>query len=413
MSRDLYGRVLDMPWPWTFAVWNAFAALCYLAVGWRSGNLAHLSSTVFSSVDAGTYRQVADWIFSGGPKTAALAQRPILYPVVMGAANSIGGAAAVWLVNVILWLGSLNLAALAAFRFTSERWAAWLVFIVMATNVSLIVLTFHALAETLAVALLALWAYGLTRLATRITVSQAVWALLPITLLVIARPEFELLLGLMLAVVAVLAFRSQAPWLVVAASAGCLVPVLVQLWFMESVNHYFGLSEIGEGTIRAYFLARLYAALAHSADIVAQRPNTAGLSNFEVAQAVLHHPVQAVVVLLGILKENLLSGSNFVGDNNPTLGRLIVLTNYVYAACLAVLMPLVAIALVRARDGRLFLLSAAIANVLLTGSLSFWQGDRLTLIALPLWLVALVLATSEVRVPARWRPLPQEKPTAA
>lgn len=399
-----------MPTPWAIAALNAFAALCYVVVGWRSGNLAHLDSTVFSSVDAGTYRQVADYIFGGGPKTEALALRPFLYPLVVGAANMLGGARAVWLINVVLWFASLNVAALAAYRFTDKRWASFLVFIVMATNISLIILTFHALAETLAVALLALWAYGLTRLSGQITVSQAVWVLLPVSLLVVAKPEFELLLALVFVVVVVLALRSHATWLVMGAGAACLLPVLVQLWFMESVNHYFGLSEIGEGTIRGYFLARLYALLANSSDIAAQRPDTRGLSNGAVVQVLLQHPAQAVIVLLSTLKDNLLSGSNFVGG---TTGRLIVVTNYVYAACLAVLLPLVAVALVRARDGRLALLSAAILNVLLTGSLSFWQGDRLTLIALPVWLVALVVATSEVRVPARWRPLPQEKPTAA
>jgi hypothetical protein len=387
-----------LPSSWRIVVaLYGFAVFFYVIVGLRSGNLTHLGSTVFSSVDAGTYRQVADWIYGSGPKTAAVAQRPFLYPVILGLADRVGGPGAVWFLNFLLWLAAINITSLAVQRFVQRTWAAVLVFLLMATNISLIVLTFHALAETLAVALLAAWALGLTLLSKRIEPVQAVWALLPLTLLVVVKPEFELLLVLMVLVVVVLSARSRQRAVLVGVIAVCLVPVSVQLGLMATVNHYMGLSVVGDDTIRYYFMARLYASIAHSSDILGQRQVTGGLTTGAMLRVIGSHPLQTVVVLGSTLRENLLSGSNFVGGSNPTLGKAIVLTNYVYAAALVVMVPLATLAIWTRRDGRLILLCAGILNVLLSGSLSFWQGDRLTVIALPLLLVALALAVAQAR----------------
>ena len=62
---------------------------------------------------------------------------------------------------------------------------------------------------------------------------------------------------------------------------------------------------------------------------------------------------------------------------------------------LVALVPLAAAALWRARDGRLALLCLATFNVFASGGLSFYQGDRLTVIALPLWTIAGLLALRE------------------
>ncbi len=326
---------------WAFVALNVFAAACYGLVAWRSGYLAHIHSSVFSSVDAGSYRDVADWIFGVRPNLHASIQRPVFYPLILGLAMRVGDEYGVWLVNVALWFAALNLAGIAANRFVHQTWATIVVFVVMATNVSLIVLTFHALTETLVLALLALWSYGLTRLTRTITPSQVVWVLLPVSLLTITKPEFELLLGLVIVFLAVLAWRCERPATAAAAIVLCLCPVVVQVGLMLVFNHFIG-------------------------------------------------------VFLSILRDNLLSGSNFITASNPLLGKAVFFTNYVYAAALIVAAPLAAVALWLQRDGRLALLVAATLNVLAVGGLSFWQGDRLTVIALPVWLLAMTLAAGQI-----------------
>ncbi len=381
---------------WALVALNGLAVACYGLVAWRSGYLAHIHSSVFSSVDAGSYRDVADWIFGVRANPHASIQRPVFYPLILGLAMRVGDEYGVWLVNVALWFAALNLAGIAAYRFVHQMWATIVVFVVMATNVSLIVLTFHALTETLVLALLALWSYGLTRLTGRITPSQVAWVLLPVSLLTITKPEFELLLGLVIVVLAVLAWRGERPAMAAVAIVLCLSPVMVQVGLMLAFNHFVGLSKIGETTIRTYYMARLYAALAHSSDIRAQALLTANLSNIAVVQALLAHPGEALSMFLRILRENLTSGSNFITASNPLLGKAVFFTNYVYAAALIVAAPLAAVALWLKRDGRLALLAAAALNVMVAGGLSFWQGDRLTVIALPVWLLALTLAAAQI-----------------
>ena len=114
-----------------------------------------------------------------------------------------------------------------------------------------------------------------------------------------------------------------------------------------------------------------------------------GLSNPEAARLVLSHAGDAIAVFSTTLKDNLLAGSNFIlPEANRHLNSVIVWTNRAYALMLVALIPLAAAALWRARDGRLALLCVATLNVFLSGGLSFYQGDRLTVIALPLWTIA-------------------------
>lgn len=372
------------------------AAGAYLLVSWQSGYLAHPTASVFSSPDSHEYRQVADWIFGARGSADASAWRPFLYPAILGLADRVGGATAVWLLNLVMWFAALNIAAAAAYRLVKSEWAAILAFLALATNVSLILLTYQALTEIITVALIATWIFGLSQMTARPGAAQVVWSLLPLTLLVVVKPEFELLLGVMTIVLVVLLWRSPARGGAAVAFAACLIPVAIQLAVMVTFNHYFGLSTIGDSTIRGYFLARLYMSVNHVGDFNAARQQVIGFSNAEAARLVLGHAGDAIAVFITTLKDNLLAGSNFIlPDANRHLNSVIVWSNRAYALMLVALVPLAAAALWRARDGRLALLGVGTLNVFLSSGLSFYQGDRLTVIALPLWSIAGLLALRE------------------
>jgi hypothetical protein len=372
------------------------AAGAYLLVSWQSGYLAHPTASVFSSPDSHEYRQVADWIFGTRGSADASAWRPFLYPVILGLTDLVGGATAVWLLNLVMWFAAPNIAAAAAYRLVKSEWAAILAFLALATNVSLILLTYQALTEIITVALIVTWIYGLSHLTARLGSTQVVWSLLPLTLLVVVKPEFELLLGVMAVVLAVLVWRSPARGTAGVAFAACLLPIAIQLAVMVTFNHYLGISTIGDSTIRGYFLARLYMTINHTNDFNAARQQVIGLSNLEAARLVLSHAGDAIAVFSTTLKDNLLAGSNFIlPEANKHLNSVVVWTNRAYALMLVALVPLAAAALWRARDGRLALLGVGTLNVFLSGGLSFYQGDRLTVIALPLWSIAGLLALRE------------------
>src|SRR6267378_2103349 len=163
---------------------NLVAAIIYVAVGYASGLLIPVQTahsgffSLFSSNDSLQYHAVADWIFGARDRPiAASAGRPFLYPLLLGLAERIGGLRGIWLLNVLLWFTTLNAAAAATHRFVKSRWAAVIVFLVLATNASLIVLTFKGLTEITTVALLAIWMYGLSHLTRQPAPSQVAWVL--------------------------------------------------------------------------------------------------------------------------------------------------------------------------------------------------------------------------------------------
>ncbi len=375
-------------------VLNLVAAITYLLVAWASGSFAHIQTSVFSSPDSQEYRAVADWIY-GGPWTQVVATRPFLFPSLIGLAERIGGIPGVWLLNLVLWFASLNLAAAAAYRFVKSNWAAAFVFLVLAINVSLIVLSFEGLTELTVVALLALWAYGLSHLTTRPTPSQVAWALLPVALLVVVKPEFELLLAVMALVLVIGIARSDTRGVAAVVFAACLVPIVIQLAVMVHFAGYFGISRIGDVTLRGYYLARLEIFITHNNDLALARLQTAGLTNLGAARLVLSHFGTALEVFAFNLNQNLLAGSSFLGGVHPRIQAVVFTTQAAYYIVLVAMIPLVAVALWRARDGRLALLCIAALNIFFAGGLTFRQGDRITIVALPIWLIALVLAFKE------------------
>jgi hypothetical protein len=109
---------------------------------------------------------------------------------------------------------------------------------------------------------------------------------------------------------------------------------------------------------------------------------------------VLNHFGDAVLVYASIVQENLLAGTNFLTDH-PHIEFAILVTQLIFFILLLVMIPLVCVALWRARDGRLVLMCCGALNVILASGVDFWAGDRYAVVALPLWLPAFVLAVKE------------------
>jgi hypothetical protein len=383
---------------------NLIAVLSYVLMGWVSSYFAHVFTIVYSTGDSRSYRAVADWIFGARASAPESAWRPYLYPLLQGLAARLGGTPGVWLLNVAFWFVTLNVVAAATFRFVKSSWAAALVFLALATNVSLILLSFHGLTEITVVALLAIWIYGLSHLTTRPTASQVAWALLPVSLLTVVKPAFEILLAVMFVVMLIGVIRSTGRGLTAAVFAACLIPVVIQLAIEVYFNGYFGISTIGENTFRGYFLSRLDVAIGDSINFDMARQKMVGLSNLDSARFALDHFNDSVRVFFFTLRDNLQTGTPHLPDRPRIRGALLIPVRAQFWVLIAMI-PLVGVALWRARDGRLALLCIGILTIFLAGGLTFGQGDRITVVAFPLWLVALVLAAKEAGGVELWRSL--------
>jgi len=298
--------------------------------------------------------------------------------------------------NLVLWFVALNTTGAAVYRLTRNHWATGFVFLALAANISLILLTFQALTEITTLALIGVWLVGLSFLQTRPTARQVLLALLPVALLVVVKPEFEVLLVVTVLFLLFAVWRSAARGPAYVALAASLLPVAAQLALMVSVNHVWGISQIGDSTIRGYYVSRLFVYLGMSPDVYSAQPQAVAMSNTALLQFLAGHPLAAMRVFTHILRDNLESSSNFLTAANPIFLTIDTVTNQVYAWILVAMIPVVAIALMLRKDARLALICVALLNVLLAGGLSFWQGDRLTIIAIPLGGAALGLALTQV-----------------
>jgi hypothetical protein len=321
--------------------------------------------------------------------------RPFLYPLLLGLAERLGGIRGVWLLNVAVWFTALNFCASATYRFVKSEWAAIVVFLVLATNLSVMMITYQGLTEPTVIALLAIWVYGLSRLNPRLSPAQVAWVLLPVALAVVVKPEFEFLLALVAVVLVVGIIRSDARGLASGVFVACFVPVGIQLWVMVHFNGYFGFSNVGTRALREYFLPRVDVAIGQSSDLQTARLRMADITYSDAVHYLLNHFVDAVLVFASTVRENLLVGTNFL-TGHPHIEFAILVTQLTFFVVLLVMIPIVCVALWRARDGRLALMCFAALNVFLASGVDYYQGDRYAIVALPLWLPALALAIKEV-----------------
>jgi hypothetical protein len=374
---------------------NLIAAVIYAVVAVRMGFFNHVYSTLFSSPDSNSYRDVADWLF-GGPNSSQTTHRPFLYPLLLGVAQRIGGEWAIWLLNLVCWFGALNITTAATWRMTRSLVAAAIVFLVLATNVSIIVLTLQALTEPLTLLLEALWIGGLAwSLVPPKRPRDFVLLLLPITLLTVVKPGYqvEAVIGLILLGIAVLRMPVGRAMVVIAVAASCL-PIAFQLALNAGANHFIGIASTGEIEFKDYYFAQVYAGLnGLPPDLTQARADVAPMTASQMLTYLIDHKQAAVRTLFDNFHGNLTSPSAFIDPgNNPTLYSVVRYMNRGYERLHVIFLPIVGLATWRRRDMRLLLLYSFAAVLILVPSLIYDQGDRYIDMAMPFWVVAYVVA---------------------
>lgn len=387
--------------PWlVFAALNLLAIAFYIAIAARLGFFSHMEATLFSSPDSNVYRDVANWLWGSRPNTLESQRRPFLFPLLLGAADRIAGAAGIWIFNLVCWLGTLNVTAIAVLRMTRRLVSAIAVFLVLASSVSLIALNLQALTEPLTGVLEAVWILGLA-IAGMPPSRPRDFALVltPITLLTVVRPgnEVVLLIAAILTPVAIWRMRQRRVAAVLVVALSC-IPLMVQLGLMEAANHFFGLSSAGAEQFRDYYASQVYASVKGlPADLVVARLAVHPMSNLALGLFLISHPAASLDIFLSNLRDNLTSGSSFIDPaTTPTLARAARWINRSYLLLHAVFLPIVAVAIWRQRDFRLIVLVVFLAALVLLCSLINTQGDRYVLMTLPLWTAAYALATTNL-----------------
>jgi hypothetical protein len=383
-----------------FMALNVVAIAAYALVATQMGFFSHPSDTLFWSPDSHTYRDVGHWLLGSAPNTLESGHRPFLYPLLLGLAEMAGGAPGIWILNLVCWFGMLNVTAAATLRMTGRLTIAAIVFLGLATNASLIALSFQAVTESLTAFLESLWILGLalSRLPPRRPREMAM-ILLPITLLTVVKPEFQIQLVIALVLLAITIWRlpNGRAALAVAVVACCL-PVAFQVGLMATANHMLAVSGSGEAEFKIYYVSQVYATInGLPDDLVAARVEVGRWGDRQALAFLLDHPGTSINTLVSNLHRDLTSSSNFVDPAQaPLLADTIRNMNRLYLKLHVLFLPIVCFAIWRRRDLRLLLLYLFAGLVILLSSLIVDQGDRYITAALPLWAAAYGLAVADL-----------------
>lgn len=366
---------------------NALALAVFFFVAFRYNHLHpdNIGRLMFSTPDTWQYRDIANWLFGKlQPVPPSTAIRPLLYPLFLG---SIGWVAqdpyVFWAVQFLLWVATINLTALAVFRFTNRAWLAIIAFCVMMLNVSTIVYTFYALTETLVLFWWSLWLFIFSGADVRnLKPREAFWLLAILSLLTVTKPIYQLHLFAFLAYVLITGIRHRQTILFASLA---VLPVLFQIIFNANLNGIVGVSNISEYTLKWYLLPQVFALRAEIA-LPDARNAVKDYDALRSAVYLLQEPVSTAHAYLQNLIENL-TGACEVLAFYPKPYLFTRLTSIAYLIAQIIFLPVI---------GRVFSRKEPLARaiqwlyffsclVIFTSGISFNEGDRLVLGAVPLW----------------------------
>lgn len=359
--------------------------------------------------DSATYQEAAAWL-AGGPATDALAIRPLLYPVLVAIAQTLGGYIGVWFLQAMLWLASINLLfAAAKDLFGSRKWA-WVLTFILTASVSAMFMTYYMLTETLALFLNA-W---LIREAARKGPLDRPVRLLRITcvlvLICLVKPQAMLVL---LPVAAFCAWRilrePHRRGVRLAMLALMASPLLLQVDVVHDRTGSYALSDIGSRTMRDYLYAQGLSRMTH-ASLADSRSLARSRSNGERWRTMAAAPAPFLAAYASNLSENLRDRSFSLellqcSRNSAMRSALSGLTDQLGYLLLPVhallVIPIGWMAIARWRrrepDGLcLLVLYAYLTAGVLTTGVSAWQMDRLVLPYLPVWLLLYAYAANRL-----------------
>lgn len=356
-----------------------------------------VNETMFQSIDARSYNNVADWLLDKIDHTGYTSIRPFLYPLFIAITKSIAGINGIWIFQFFLWLSSGILIFSGLKRLTLPTYLCVITSILFYSNVSLVLLTIHALSEVTTTFFICFYLYVIV-MKDKIK-KENFWGylILASSLLTIIRPVFQILLLVNLIYVGVMVFRQKylnrkSFYLKIFLA---LIPIFIQLLIMKTEHGKFAISNIAAPTLKNYFFSEVYSVTNHitieEARVQASRFTIGDMSTYLVDN--FQYSWDAY---WRIFQTNIRSVSGIIDfpKPNPFLHSYMKQVNAIYWIIHLVMTAGVLgyfILMYRRRNKKemnfLFLTLLPIYIVLFTSPMTFWQGDRIVIPVFPLWLI--------------------------
>lgn len=380
---------------------NAAAISFYFIIQYHLGFPDTISQNMFSTDDSQEYRDYTQWL--SGNSDYCNPWRTYLYPLLILGARSLMDETGIWLMQFLFWSAACNLVFLAVMRTTGNRIASSIVFIICASNISLINLTTHALTEVTVSFFLALTIFFFARAFTgKQSARSFMPALFSLSALAVIKPQY-MVLWYPAALIFIFVFRRRLlkPKIALLTIA-CMIPVLVQKTINKVEHGRLSSTAIGDSNLRLYYYRKVKHVVDHGSieSFEAQseeqhrqeKQHAMAVSKKEIYSFLADHPGASIRVFFDNLKDNMGARHPYIDhDTHPTLLKWTENTNNkFYYLNLAGFLGWLVFLVMRIRSDnaadRLTIASGALAYfALFTTGLAFWAGDRLIAPAIIAW----------------------------
>ncbi|HEY6162249.1 MAG TPA: hypothetical protein VI112_13535 [Bacteroidia bacterium] len=397
---------------------NVFAVIFYFSIIHALGGMEYVRQTVFSTGDSKEYLGYSEWI--SGASEYCDPFRTFMYPLLILLPYKLCGVPGIWMMQFIFWIVSCNLVFISAARVCGNvRWGA-AAFLLLASSISLISLTAHALTEITVLFFLSVFVSILARHHTDLR-SPAVTlrVIFLLAVLAVVKPVFSIPFFLSCLLFLLIHFKHilRRPVLFLLLPV-CSLPYLAQVAINKTKHDTFSTSQIADYNLRNYFFLKTEYRNAHGsldgfdtqADSirVQQMDSVKAISKAGIISFLLRHPVQSFAVFWDDERDNLGSGHPYIKrEQHESLYKWTENINdkYFYVHILFFVLWLYLIFSKRGRKSasHLFLLASGLLLYYLFATLgiTFWAGDRLGAPVCALWAVVYVGILKELLVTRR------------
>lgn len=352
------------------------------------------------SNDANAYLKVANWIAHPWDFLDHLGARQFFFPFIVLVTKSIGGLTLTVLVQVLFWLLSGNLILFTLSKITGKVWVGFTAAVLFFAHVGMMALLFHGLTETLTVLLLVvLSSYVLTLKKEEFKDVRALFIVLfLLSLLSATKAMFSVVWFLVLLLVPFFYLKKliARPKLLISLVL-VLSPAFIQLGIMKYHFNEWTFSKVGGKTLTNYLYVQGLEGKVNleRADLIAYAESQ---SREEKMSYFVENKVRYVRHYFENVFYNLKSISYLVPDNgryivSDTVRRISGIQNAMFLVLhfIGIVLGVVYL-IVRLRQDSVHSFSYLSVWLLLLfivfiSGISYWQGDRLTIPALPLLLL--------------------------
>ncbi|VBB43573.1 membrane hypothetical protein [uncultured Desulfatiglans sp.] len=397
-----------------FSTFIVLYSLTAFLIFWQIGFLPVTEDLLFSTPDSKTYRIYADF-FTGNasvPRASIVNLRPFVFPLYLSTYFYVG-AQVFFIIQWLLNLSTIYITFKTILLITKSRLCSLLGIVFIIINPTFSFISLHALTETLSLTLISLTIYNISLFFSFKHARSLFLSNFFLSLAVCAKPTylpFFLLwvpfTGYYFLVSATRSFRTVIPFLF------SLNPLIIQFALTSVLTGNVVLSTAGRSNFEGRFFPAVYG-FSQGEDFLPYSSPEAMNAKKQYAnlqdkvEFVLAHPYATIQTVVYLLRVNLRAASSFTNyPKNLVKHKKLSLTLKKFSKAISRFMaPLHLVGLLAifvfllAHDPDsylIFFLACLLYSVITFSVLTYWQGDRLILAALPAWTVLYVLIASKI-----------------